>query len=49
MAKKLTKTQKIKQKMFTDGFSLLCVWLDNKGLELPASNFITTFLDIDEL
>jgi len=31
MAKKLTKTQKIKQKMFADGFSLLCVWLDDKG------------------
>jgi len=31
MAKKLTKTQKIKQKAFTDGFALLCVWLDDKG------------------
>jgi hypothetical protein len=31
MAKKLTKTQKIKQKMFADGFAQLCVWLDKKG------------------
>ncbi len=31
MAKKLTKTQKIKQKMFNQGFDQLCIWLDNKG------------------
>ena len=31
MAKKLTKTEKIKQKMFADGFNWICVWLDKKG------------------
>ena len=31
MAKKLTKTQAIKQKMFKDGFNRLCIWLDKKG------------------
>jgi hypothetical protein len=32
MVQKLTKTQKIKQKMFTDGFAQLCLWLDDQRL-----------------
>jgi hypothetical protein len=36
MASKLTKTQKIKQKMFADGFNRVCLWLDKKGWSVES-------------